>query len=149
MKLFSNLLLSMLLTLISVVCFAQKTDERQKLFAKYPETVSLDRSIMNNAFASQKGALVTLPFSNTFLFKGTVVSNEKRYDNLEIIIIRSAEDNNSLFQLSKITNEDKTTAFSGRLLNGGSADGYVLKNTGGNYFLQKIQTQKILEPCNL
>jgi hypothetical protein len=149
MKMFSNLMLSTLLTLISAVCFAQKTDPPQKLFAAYPETVNLDRSLMTNAFNYKKGAIVTFQFSSQFTFKGTVVSNEKRYDNLEIMIVRSADDNNSLFQLSEITNEDKSISFSGRILNSNSADGYIIKNTAGNYFLQKIQMQRILEPCNL
>jgi hypothetical protein len=149
MKMFSKMLLSTLLTLISVACFAQKIDPRQKLFAAYPETVSLDRSLMSNAFTYKKDAVVTFQFSSAFTFKGTVISSEKRYDNLEIMIIRSAEDNNSLFQLSKITNEDKSISFSGRILNSASADGYVIKNTSGSYSLQKIQSQRILEPCNL
>jgi len=149
MKMFSNLLLSTLLTLTSVACFAQKTDPRQKIFAAYPETVSLDRTLMNNAFTSKKDALVSLQFSNSFTFKGTVVSNEKRYDNMELLIVRDVQNANSLLQLSKITNSDKTVSFTGRILNNNSADGYVIKNTGDNYFLQKILTQKILEPCNL
>lgn len=149
MKMFSKMLLSTLLTLLSVACFAQKNDPRQKLFAAYPESVSLDRSLISNAFTYKKDAAVTFQFSSAFTFKGTVISSEKRYDNLEIMIVRSAEDNNSLFQLSKITNEDKSISFSGRILNNGSADGYVIKNTGGNYTLQKIASQRILEPCNL
>lgn len=149
MKMFSNMLLGTLLTLISVACFAQKTDGQQKLFAAYPETVNLDRSLLTNAFNYSKAAVVTFQFSSQFTFKGTVVSNEKRYDNLDIMIIRSADDNNSLFQLSRITNEDKSISFSGRILNSGSADGYIMKNTAGNYFLQKIQSQRILEPCKL
>lgn len=145
----SKLLLCLLLTLISAVSFAQKTDSRQKVFAAYPESVSLDRSLMNNAFTNKKDAAVSLQFSNDFVFKGTVVSNEQRYNNMQTLIVRSSENGNSLLQLTKITNDDKTISYAGRILNNSAADGYEIKNREGNYFLQKIQTQRILEPCNL
>jgi hypothetical protein len=149
MKPISLILLCVTLTLTSAVTLAQKTAPTQKLFAAYPESVNLDRSLMNNTFLNKQNADVAVSFSGDFVFKGTVISNENRYDNLQIIIIRSSEDKNSLLQISKITNQDKSISYAGRILNNTAADGYVIKRIGEDYVLQKIDTQKIFEPCNL
>jgi hypothetical protein len=66
-----------------------------------------------------------------------------------MLMIRSSENSHSIFQLSKITNNDKSISYTGRIINSDAADGYVIKNNDGIYSLQKFETDKILEPCKL
>jgi len=141
---------SMLCVLLSFICaasMAQKTDTRQKLFSAYPADVTLDRSVISTSFEYTKGATVTVPFSSSFKFTGTVISNESKYDNLQTVLIRSS-DNNTVFQLNKIINPDKSISYTGRTFNDNSADGYEVKNNNGNYSLQKFETARALEPCH-
>jgi hypothetical protein len=138
----------MLLSLTTVASIAQQqVDTRPKLFADKPQTISLDKNILANAIASTEGSTVTLQLSNDFTFTGTVFSNQVKYNNLQTMMIRSSENSNSIFQISKITNEDNTISYVGRLLNKDAADGYQLKNNNENYSLQKFEALKLLEPC--
>ncbi len=149
---FSKLLLGMTLTLISASAIAQKTDMRQKLYAALPQTISIGSNVLNDAFSNsgnKKNTIITFPFSSEFIFKGTVISNEQRYDNMQIIIVRSIENNNAVLQITKTIAADKTIIFAGRILSNTAADGYEIKYRDNHYFLQKTETQKIMQPCNL
>jgi hypothetical protein len=64
-------------------------------------------------------------------------------------MIRSSENNLSVFQISKITNKDNSISYAGLIINQDAADGYVIKNNNGIYSLQKFESGKILEPCKL
>ena len=148
MKKLSKSMIFMLLTLCCAKGFAQQKDNRQQLFAAYPQTVSVDRAVISNTFNYTEGSTVSVPLSATLHFTGKVISNEQQLYNLQTVIIRS-EENNTVFQISRITNDDKSILYRGRILNINAADGYEIKNNNGDYFLQKFETRKILEPCNL
>ncbi len=148
MKLLTRSMLFMLLTLSCLTGLAQKTDNRPTLFAAYPEKLNLDGYLINTTFNYTEGATVSVPFSAEFHFNGKVLSNEQVFKNLQTVMIRS-EDNNTMFQISRITNDDKSITYTGRILNVKAADGYEIKSNNGAYFLQKFETRKIFEPCKL
>ncbi|MEJ7609826.1 MAG: hypothetical protein WKF88_01465 [Ferruginibacter sp.] len=145
MKKLNKSMLCMLLTLSCATGFAQK-DSRPERFAAYPQTVSLDKSLMINMLNYAEGTNVSVPISADFQFTGTVVS-QKKYDNMQTVIIRS--DDNTVFQVSEVTRNDKSIVYAGRILSHLHADGYTIKNINGEYSLKKFETAKILEPCNL
>jgi hypothetical protein len=146
MKLLNKSMLVLLCTILSATSFAQS---KQKLFAAYPETISLSKTIITEAFSYNKGTSVSINLANNFHFAGTVISNQQTYDNLQIIMIRSSENNHSIFQISKMTNTDKSISYAGRIINSDAADGYVIRNNEGIYSLQKFETDRVLEPCKL
>ena len=138
----------LLLTLICTAATAQKIDNRQKLFAAYPQTVPLDAALISNTLNYEEGTTVSIPLSTEFTFTGTVISNAKKYDNLQTVMIRAA-DNYTVFQISRISNNDKSVLYAGRIININAADGYEIKNNKGRYSLQKFETARILQPCSL
>jgi hypothetical protein len=146
MKLFNK---SMLIVLFSVLTSSTFAQTKQKLFAQYPEIISLSNATITDALSYNTGAAVSLSLSSNFIFAGTVISNQQKYDNLQTIMIRSSENNQSVLQISKITNKDNSISFAGILINKDAADGYVIKNNNGIYSLQKFEADKILEPCKL
>lgn len=82
------------------------------------------------------------------MFEGKVVSNENKYDNLQSMIIRSNNMGNTLFQLSKIINKDKSITYVGRIMNPDALEVYEIKNdVAGNYRLQRIDLDNILQDC--
>ena len=92
-------------------------------------------------FTAIPGETISLSFSEEFAYTGTVLSNEIKYNNLQSVIIKSAAYQNSLLQLSKITNTDNSFSYVGRIINPEAADGFELKKENNSYRLQKIETE--------
>jgi hypothetical protein len=149
MKTLNKITLILLSSIFSATSFAQTSAVKQKIYAAFPESFSIDEAFMVDAFSNKSGNTVSLNLADNFHFNGTVIVNQMKYDNLQTIMIRSSENNESIFQISKITNNDKTITYTGRIINNNAADGYVIKNNNGIYSLQKFETDKILEHCKL
>jgi len=149
MKTFKKLL-SVILCLATVTAFSQKTDQSApKLFAAFPETIQLSKNILHSTINASEGEQVIVAFSNEFRFKGTVLSNLQKYDNLQSVMIKSASFGNSIFQLSKITNEDKSISYTGRIINPDAFDGYeIKKDNKDNYSFIKFETRHKIEDCS-
>lgn len=143
-------LLSLLLCLTTAAAFSQKLDQsRPKLFAGYPETIQLSKNILQNTLNAAEGEEVIVAFTSDFRFKGMVISNQKKYDNLQSVIIKSPAFGNAVFQLSRIVNEDKTISYAGRIINPNAFDGYeIKKDQNNNYSFIKFETAKILQDCS-
>lgn len=104
---------------------------------------------LENAFLQAPQSYISLKFED-FSFSGRIVSNEKKYDNLQSLVITSPRYNNAVFYLSRQINKDKQVQYVGRIMQKDAADGFVLKqDEKGNYFLSKINTARLLEPCHL
>jgi hypothetical protein len=147
MKLHPKSIFVVLFTIFTATSFAQTGDVRQPLFAAFPSTINLDNTTLIDACTKTIGAVVNYNFGANFIFSGTVIGNENKYDNLQMIVIRSTENAHTFFQISKIKNPDNTISYTGRILNNDAADGYALKNNNGLYTLQKFESDKILTPC--
>lgn len=147
MNMLNKTMLCMVFSLSFATGFAQKTDSRPLRFAAYPQTVSIDNSLFNDMLSYTEGIKVAVPISSDFYFTGTVISNQKQYGNIQTVMIRAAD--NTVFQVSEVTRNDKSIAYAGRILGQSYADGYVINNNNGTYTLKKIETAKILEPCKL
>jgi hypothetical protein len=146
MKLFNKHTIVVLCTILSYTSFAQT---KPTLFDAYPEKITLSKTLITDAFSYNTGSSVSINLASNFKFAGIVISNQQKYDNLQTIIIRSSENNKSVFQISKITNKDNSITYAGLIINQDAADGYVIKNNNDIYSLQKFESGKILEPCNL
>ena len=141
---------SLLLCLTTAAAFSQKSDQvRPKLFAAYPESIQLSKNILQNTMNSSEGEVVVVAFSDDFHFKGTVISNQKKYDNLQCVMIKSPAFGNAIFQLTRITNNDKTFSYNGRIIHSEAADGYEIKtDKDNNYYFAKFETKNILQDCS-
>ena len=148
MKPNKSMFFMLLLTLVCSAGMAQKTDNRPQLFAAYPKSLPLDAALISNTLTYKEGTTVSVVLSPDFTFTGTVISNKNKYDNLQTVMIRAA-DNQTVFQVSRISNSDKTILYAGRIINTNAADGYEIKNKDGLYSLQKFETARILQPCTL
>ncbi|MBS1744185.1 MAG: hypothetical protein JST81_14225 [Bacteroidetes bacterium] len=143
-------LFSLLLCLTTAVAFSQKSDQgKQKFFASYPESIQLSKNILQNTMNASEGEEVIVSFTSDFRFKGTVISNLKKYDNLQSVMIKSPVFGNAIFQLSRITNPDKSFSYTGRIINPEAADGYeIKKDKYDNYSFVKFETKRILQDCS-
>ncbi len=136
--------------LLSVIAFSsnsQTPSAKQPIFAAYPNSLKVDNLTLSNSFTYDKGASVILNLAEGFQFSGSVISNLKNSEDLQIVTFRSLDNQNTLLEISKITNKDNSIDYKGRILNNNAADGFELKNINGNYSLEKFELDKILQQC--
>ena len=150
MKTIAKAVLVLLFTAAISPAFAQKKKASQKpLFADFPGSVELSKSMLKSMMVSKPGQSISVPFNSKFVFVGKVVSNENKYDNLQSVVIRSNTMGNAVFQLSKIINKDKSISYVGRIMNPDALEVYEIKNdVAGNYRLQRVDLDKILQDCS-
>jgi len=144
---------SMLLLMLCLTTAAVHAQQPQAVpiaaFINFSNTIPVSETTLSGAMQLSKGQDVAVGLSQEFNFPGTVISNENVYHNLQTIIIKSSIYNNSLLQISKQINEDKSISYVGRIFNPGGADGYGLSKTAdGAYQLQKFETAIILQDCH-
>ena len=148
MKKYSKTLLAALLSVSSLASFAQMNDRRPQLYSSRPQSINIDKSIFGNVLDAVEGKEISIHLSEDFTFNGTVISNQKKYNSLHTVMVRSNENATSIMQITLIK-ENNNISYSGRIINSNAADGYELKNNNGAYSLQKFETLKLLDPCKL
>ena len=125
---------------------AQETDRRPQLFTVFSNTISFPKPELEKAFNTTAGQVIKLSLGNNFSFTGTVTSSIQTFENLQNVIIRLDFLDNSVLGISKITNDDKSVSYIGRIINPKYADGFEIKSdTNGNYFMNKIKTQDLIQ----
>jgi len=146
MKTIYKLLAVCIIAMSSQAIQAQvKASSRPSLFGRYSAKLPTAEKELNKAFTAPEGSEVNLKFSD-FSFTGTIISSVKRYHNLYSVVIKSSTLNNTLLSISKRINDDKTITYVGRIINEKYSDGYELtKDSVGNYALNKIETEYLLQ----
>jgi len=139
-----------LLTLFAVTGYSQNRQSgKPLLFADFPTKINCTEAQLGSLFTAAKGQNISLSLAKNFSLSGPVTSNQVKYSNLQTIIIKLSAFKNSLFSLSKQTDQANHTIYVGRIINPLYADGFELKNLGdGNYQLIKIDLEKILVNCS-
>ncbi len=151
MKPLSKLMFALLLCLTTAAVHSQtQNSSKPKIFAAFPNTINCSVAEFSNAFAATEGQRLILAFSDNFKFSGTVVSNIIKYSNLQSLVIKSDDADNTIFHLSKQTNPDNSISFVGRIMNSNASDGYeIKKDQSGNYKFEKINAEIVRPECNL
>lgn len=140
-----------LLTLFAVTGYTQnKQAPKPALFADFPTTIHCTQAQLSSFFTAAKGENISISFAGNFTLSGPVTSNLEKYSNLHTIVIQLPAFKNTLFSLSKQTDEAGKIMYVGRILNPLYADGFELKNNAdGDYELVKTDLEKIVVSCNL
>ena len=147
MKHYATYALSLLLCCLTITAFSQNS-AKPKQFASYPEKIKCSEQELARIFTSSPGQQIRLSFSDNFTFSGNVTSNIVKYANLQTAVIISPDYYNTIFSVSRITNDDGTLSYIGRIINQNYFDGFELKkDPSGNYQLKKIETDKVIQGC--
>ncbi len=150
MKTFTTTLCLVLLTLMAVTSNAQsKRSGPPLLFANLPATIDFTETQLAELFRLSEGKTFNFPVAENVVLNGAVASNLIKYSNLQTLVIKLPAYQNSLFSLSKQSEQNKIS-YVGRIFNPAFADGYELKSAGnGTYYLVKISTINTLTDCRL
>lgn len=150
MKRYAPYALSVLLFFITITGFSQSTGAKPKQFNSFPNTINCSEDELSKVFDASPGQDISLAFSDNFIFSGSVKSNLVKYSNLQTAIVVSPYYSNTILSISKITNPDGRTSYSGRIINKNYFDGFKLKrNASGNYQLIKMETDQVMPDCKL
>lgn len=147
MKHFASLAIMWLLSIIVTDAHAQ-TGSKPKQFSQFPDVITCTEAQLSRIFDAAVGQTVQLSFSDNFSFDGPVINNVVKYSNLQSAVIKSPAFNNSIFSVSRITNNDRSVTYVGRIINKNYFDGYELKqDASGKYRFVKIETDRAIPDC--
>lgn len=148
MKPFAPYAMSLMLSVIALTGFSQTTT-KPKQFNNFPEKITCSEQELANVFNATPGQVISINFSDNFIFSGSVKSNLVKYSNLQSAVVVSPDYSNTIFNVSKITNDDGSISYIGRIINKSFFDGFELKkNTAGVYQLTKIETDRVIPDCS-
>lgn len=148
MKPFAPYALSFMLSVIALTGFSQNSS-KPKQFSNFPEKINCSEQELASVFNAAPGQAISLTFSDNFIFSGTVKSNLVKYSNLQSAVVVSPDYFNTIFSVSKITNDDGSISYIGRIINQNYFDGFELKkNITGVYQLTKIETDRVIQDCS-
>lgn len=142
--------LLLMLCFIAVVARAQQNEGTTPAFSQFSTRIDINEATLAGTLTLARGQQTILQLAPGFNFPGQVISNTQVYDNLQTIIIKSPEFRNALLQVSKQTLADNTVNYVGRIICAQSSDGFeIKKDAAGNYLLQKFETSRLLQDCNM
>lgn len=139
----------------SVTASAQKettalftTDHNKpELFQQFPEKISLNMNRINTLFSMLPGDSVDMNIADgvAFRFAGQIVSVSSKYENrITSVVIRSGNFSGAILVVSKITGEDSSVSYTGRIISRDNGDAYLLQEAQGHFTLNKKMAHDLI-----
>ncbi|HET6722789.1 MAG TPA: hypothetical protein VFH07_08570 [Chitinophagaceae bacterium] len=111
---------------------------RPSLFQNLPEKISCRISDLSALLESETGRTVSFAFSGNSNFQGVVSSVASKFDNsLQSIVVRSTNFPGAALSFSRITKQDGSIAYAGRIISFQHGDAYEISEENGQYFFVK------------
>ena len=111
---------------------------KPKLFEDLPQKMILTISAMEPLFDISVGTAVTAKLTQTFQFKGTIISKSADGKTaVKSVVVRSATRQGAVLTFTKITNQDGSFTYTGRIISMESIDAYQIVKENDQYILQK------------
>jgi hypothetical protein len=111
---------------------------KPKLFSSLPDNIPVNITGFDYLFELEAGSDVILPVSSAFRIQGQIVSTASKYENsIRSIVVRSSNYNGARVTISKLSNEDGTIRYTGRIVSVEHGDLYELQNKNGQYSFVK------------
>ena len=122
------------------------TERRPALFAAFAKTINFPKTELEKIFTTAEGRTIKLSLGDNVGFTGIITSSIQRYSNLQSVIIKLNNLDNTVFCISKRTNDDNSITYIGRIINTKYSDAFELKSdASGNYFINKKNTADLIE----
>ncbi len=150
MKLLKFATILLLINLTNSTAFSQQSVSSQKnILSNLPNKMEVSKELFSDLMQVKAGDSISIPLSNKNEFKVVIISNQFVFQNLQTVIMKSTENDNTLFQLSRIINEDKCESFTGRIINTVYADCFLInKDEKENYVFNKTELKNIIQDCS-
>ena len=111
---------------------------RPTLFQNLPEKISCRISDLSALLEYETGRTISFAFTGNLNFQGIVSSVASKFDNsLQSIVIRSTNFPGAALSFSRITKQDGSIAYAGRIISFQHGDAYEINQENGQYFFVK------------
>jgi hypothetical protein len=118
---------------------------KPKFYADLPEKATLRVSDLESLLYLPVGAKVNTMVTSRFPLVGTVISTSGPTDpNVKSVVIRSANRRGTMFTFTRITEEDGSYSYNGRLLNKAAGDAMEIVKEGKAYVIRKKPSHEII-----
>lgn len=122
------------------------TERRPQLFAAFAKSVNFPKTELEKIFSTAQGRTIKLSLGDNVAMTGVITSSLQPDPNLQSVIIKLNNLDNSVLGISKRTNDDKSITYIGRIVNSKYADAFELKKEdSGNYIINKKNTADMIE----
>jgi len=122
------------------------TERRPQLFSAFAKSIHFPKTELEKIFTTSEGRTIKLSLGENVGLTGIVTSSIQRYHNLQSVIIKLNNLDNTVLGISKRTNGDNSITYIGRMINTKYADAFELKpDANGNYFIKKKNTADLIE----
>jgi len=111
-------------------------NNRPKLFADLPDQVNFNPNNLSNLLELKVGQSVNIPISSGFNFSGQVVSKSDDPKS-NSVVIRSTNRVGARLIFTKITDDDNTIKYIGRIISMKHADSYEIVFENNQYYFKK------------
>ncbi|HET9745499.1 MAG TPA: hypothetical protein VFP97_07300 [Chitinophagaceae bacterium] len=111
---------------------------RPSLFQNLPEKITCRVNDLSGLLQSEVGNTVSFSFTENTNFQGVVSSVATKFENtLQSVVIRSTNFPGAALSFSKLTKEDGTVAYIGRIISFQHGDAYEITMENGQYYFIK------------
>lgn len=111
---------------------------KPKIFTDLPERLNLKLANLEAALDLPVGASVNTAIANGFTLNGTVVSKSNPADpSVKSIVIKSSTRKEATFTFTRITRQDGSTSYLGRMVSKGAGDALEIVKEGTSYIIRK------------
>ena len=111
---------------------------RPSLFQNLPDKISCRVNDLSALLGLETGRPVSFSFVNTLNFQGVVSSVASKFDNtLNSVVIRSTNFPGAALSFSRITKEDGSFSYVGRIISFQHGDAYEINLENGQYYFVK------------
>jgi len=111
-------------------------NNKPKLFADLPDQIQFNPSNLSNLFQLKVGASVNIPICTEFTFTGQVVSTAQEA-NSSSVVIRSNNRVGARLVFTRVTDEDNTATYIGRIISLQHGDSYEIVSENNQYYFKK------------
>jgi hypothetical protein len=118
--------------------FSEPDYNKPALFADVAEKMSVSVAEMESLLNQAVGSTISTQLTTSFYIAGSVVSVASPGDHtVRSVVIRLTNRPGAGLTITRITKEDGTHQYIGRIISLKNRDAFQLVNEGGNYYLQK------------
>jgi hypothetical protein len=111
---------------------------RPSLFQNLPEKINCRVADLSALLQAEVGTTVSFAFAGNVNFQGIVSSVATKFENtLQSVVIRSTNFPGAALSFSKLTKEDGTVSYVGRIISFQHGDAYEITNENGQYYFVK------------
>jgi hypothetical protein len=141
----SKILIFIGLLLQANIAFSQS---KPRVFAQLPDKIYCSAEKFDAMFQSLAGQNITFSPGGKLTVYGNVMSNVQKGKNLQSVIVRAANFEGAVMQISRQIHPDGSVQFVGRIVHDKKSDGYrLMRDSDGLYYFSKFEVGDLVQEC--